>query len=373
MREKGGNAMFARIKVIIAVCFLSATLYSQYEGGFSTPAWDSSSRWEVTRNGGCDAVEMFLEGEARDALASSFGFSYTEAGTLGKGYLSAEGGRNFIGWYDVVSNRLHCIAGSGHGFLDGPFSRARFGLWHYTWHPAAAFSKDGRYMYMTDKSGSRHSLRQLDFEQQIVTTLIPSVNGTYRGLATGADGKIYLISSSCMLMVLSSNGQVEKTVQLDTANGPITGFTPHALPITIDDTNNRLYCNQSTRSWYVSYWDLSDLSFHGVVPKSVARRGRNAPGSFEGTDWYDEGSHISFGPDDPDKRFLYMARNDTHTMFRLDLQREWVSGVRLSGTSLSFVDTLPISNINLYASFRWIGNGSFLAGPRASSLYTRIQ
>ncbi len=364
-------------KVVVIISFLSATAYSQYEGGFTTPAWDTSARWEAIRNGGCTAVEMFLEGEARDALGSSFGFSYTEAGTIGRGYLSAEGGRNFIGWYEVESNRLHCIAGSGHGMLDGPFSRARFGTWHYTWHPGAAFSQDGRYMYMTDKSGSRHSLRRLDFQEQIVTTLIPGVNGNYRGLATGADGKVYMVSSKCMLMVMSPDGVVEKTVQLDTADGVITGFTPHALPITIDDKNNRLYCNQSTKNWYTFYWDLSDLSFHGVVPVIAVRRGRNSPGPFSGTDWYFEGSHISFGPDDPDKRFLYMGRNDTHTMFRLDLLRQWVSGVRLSTEGsksiLQFVDTLPNSNINLYAGFRWVGNGSFLGGPRSSTLYKRIR
>jgi hypothetical protein len=275
---------------------------------------------------------------------------------------------------------MHAVAGSStHGYLDGPFSRARFGTWYYTWHPGAALSRDGRYLYMTDKSGSRHSLRKLDFEQQVVSTLVPNLGSTYRGLATGADGRLYVLSSSCMLMVFAPDGQVEKTVQLDTSNGMITGFTPHALPITIDDVHNRLYCNQSTRSWYVSYWDLTDLSFHGVVPKSTVRRSRNAPGPFEGVDWYDEGSHISFGPDDPNKRFLYTARNDTWEIFRLDLDRQWVACVRTTGGTngqpsiMSFVDTLPISKIGAYASFRWVGNGNFLAGPRTSALYKRIQ
>jgi hypothetical protein len=362
-----------RIKPILLL--LTISIYAQYEGGFTTPIWDTSVQWEVTRNGGCAEMKLFLEGEAKDAGANAFGFSYTEAGTAGHGYLSAEGGRSFIGWFDVESQRLHRVAGEGYGHMDGPFSRARFGAWYYTWHPGSAFSQDGKFMFMTDKSGSRHTLRKLDFEQQMVSTLLPNLSTDYRGLATGADGRVYIISTKCMLMVLTPSGQIEKTVQLDTAtDGGIRGFTPHALPIAIDDVNNRLYCNQSTKSWYTFYWDLSDLSFHGVVPVDAVRRGRDTPGSFEGTDWYFEGSHISFGPDDPNKRFLYMARNDCDQFFRLDLERRWVAAILIESGVAKFVDNPPSSRYaNVYASFRWIGNGNLLVGPTTSYLYKRIR
>jgi hypothetical protein len=363
------------------ILLLSAIVIGQtYEGGFSTPIWDTSARWEVTRLGGSGGPEMFLEGQSKGAGSNSFSFSYTEAGTAGPGYLNREGGRNFIGWFDLNAKRLHAVAGSGYGYLDGPFSRARFGLWHYTWHPGAALSMDGRYLYMTDLCGPQHSLRKLDFVQQEVSTLIPNLSTSYRGVATDSSGKIYVVSGSCMLIVLTSDGLIEKTVQLDTADGKITGFTSHSLGITIDEVHNRMYCNQSTKNWYVFYWDLSDLSFHGVVPVDSVRRWKDVPGPFAGTGWYFEGGHLSFGPDDPEKRFLYTARNDTWEIFRLDLERKWVASVRTEGGTkgqpliLSFVDTLPTSKIGVYGSFRWVGNGSFLSGGWGDSqLYKRIR
>jgi len=362
------------------ILLLSVIVLGQtYEGGFSTPAWDTSARWEVSHLGGGGGPDMFLEGQAKGAGTNAFSFSYTEAGTAGAGYLSREGNRNFFGWLDMQTKRVHAVAGSGFGYMDGPFSRARFGLWGYLFHPGAAFSKDGRYLYVTDKCGPLHTLRRLDFEQQMVATLMPTLSTEYRGLATDSTGKIYVISGSCKLMVLTPDGQIEKTVQLDTADGKITGFTNHSLCITVDETHQRLYCNQSTKNWYVFYWDLSDLSFHGVVPRDSVQRYKDVPGSFAGTGWYFEGGHLSFGPDDPEKRFLYLGRNDTWELFRLDLERKWVASVRTQSTKgqptiMSFVDTLPTSKIGVYSSFRWIGNGSFLAGGwGASQLYKRIR
>jgi hypothetical protein len=81
----------------------------------------------------------------------------------------------------------------------------------------------------------------------------------------------------------------------------------------VDEKNERLYATTyGARPWYVWYWDLKDGSLHGVLPncskKPTARRSGEA-GPFEGTVLYNHGE-ISWGPDDPDKRFLYLTRVD---------------------------------------------------------------
>ncbi len=346
-----------------------------YEGGFSTPVWDTSARWELIRVGGA-GTPLFLEGEAFGAGSPVFGFSYTEAGTAGWGYLSGEMGRCFIGWLDMETERIHRVVGTGFGYMDGPFSRARIGAWYYTWHPGAAFSRDFRYMYLTDYNGVTQSLRRLDFQDQIVTTILSNISGDYRGLSVGDDGKVYLLGVSCRLMVLTPDGQIERTVQLDTsATGKIIGFHQHGLPILMDDVNNRLYCNQSVRDWYTFYWDLSDNSFHGLVPRNYTpKRSSNAPGPFDGTDWYGEGTTICFGPDDPQRKFIYLTTNDCATMFRLDLDRKWVSTIYVENNLMRFADTLPYSKTeDFFTSLRWIGNGSFIAGSMSTRHYKRVR
>ena len=105
-----------------------------------------------------------------NGLFAVFGFDGEE--NIGPGYYNMEGGRYYFGRYDQATRTGFEVAGSARGYLDGPFSRARFGGWDYGFYPHTAASPDGRYLYTTDRLYGKVMLRRLDFAKQEVRTLL---------------------------------------------------------------------------------------------------------------------------------------------------------------------------------------------------------
>jgi hypothetical protein len=293
---------------------------------------------------------------------------------MGAGYENSEGAKYYYGWLDYATKRAHAVTGRAIGHLDGPFSRARFAGWGYNFNPINVFSPDKRYMYVTEKWQGTTTLRVLDFKEQFVRTIMPIPSNSTPGLTFTPEGKLLMLTPDCVLRVMDSSGIIESTTQLDTA-GVKLGFY-RELGIAYDEVHNRLYCGQSTGSWYVFYWDLADKSFHGVVPIDSVHRWKDVPGPFEGTNFYYEGSVLTFGPDDPEKRFLYMTHVDTYQLHRLDLQRRMVAALLQEGSTVRFSDSAK-TNVGVYASsFRFEENGNFSGcshSPSANTLFKRIK
>jgi hypothetical protein len=159
------------------------------------------------------------------------------------------------------------------------------------------------------------------------------------------------------------------TVELQDTGMPL-GW-PHSLAL--DEKHNRLYASGQyapARKWHIWYWDLNaNGAFHGEVAAREGRKGDpacgGAPGSYKEEGWsaYPEG-WISFGPDDPDYRFLYTSRTDLGNGYRLDLEKKevWIlNGPAKAGGGSKFefagMRGLPVATPHC-APF-WLANGDF--------------
>jgi len=370
--------------------FLASSISAQ---SFSVPIWDSTAEWEVTWVAASKMIGH-LGGPAREAGYNVIPMcAGGTTGAIGNGYINGAGGKYYFGWYDFDTKRAHAVAGSGIGCLDGPFGRARFGSWGYNFTPISTRSTDGRYLFFNDEWSGVRYLRLLDFREQVVKTLVSGIiSSNTPALAYGSDSNVYMLTTKsigssttgfktpCSLMVYTSNGSVVKKMMLDTLVGKMAGIT-RLLPMALDDVNNRLYCGQPITGWYVYYWDLADGSFHGVIPISDSLRSRNAPGPFEGTNIYGESGVLTFGPDDPEKRFLYYTHVDTKQLHRIDLQERMIAAMKqTTGTdgkkTVKFSYT-TYTDVNVYVAFMWVRNGydftSGLHSPHQQYLYTRIK
>jgi hypothetical protein len=249
--------------------------------------------------------------------------------------------------HDPKIERVHVVAGGAAGYLDGPFSRARFGGWSYSGRSAGARSPNGRFVYMTEPFYGR-ALRRLDLkEQRAGTVKLPK--GRILSMSPDDDGNLYvLMSGGTLLLMDAGRGKVVRTVKLDPGDEQISSTLSWSTAL--DTVNGRLYATKySARKYYIWYWDLKDGSFHGVLavpqkgdPVRPKPRGGGIggclPGPFKGTKLYNEGS-VYFGPDDPKRRFLYTSRTDTSTFFRLDLKKKevWVFAIDKQKKVLRFI------------------------------------
>jgi hypothetical protein len=334
---------------------------------FPIPIWHPDARWEVEFVGG-SAAKGHLDGPTRET-------EFYAMGLFGPGYYNMEGGRYYYGRYDPATRTAFGVAGSARGYLDGPFSRARFGGWDYGFYPHTAASPDGRYLYATDKVNGKILLRRLDFEKQEVRT-VADIPG-YLGLAADSRGQLYVLTRGGVF-VLDPEGKKIKTQPVDLSPVQVDSFQRFS-PLALDEVHNRLYASLGSKSWYVHYWDLKDGSFHGVVPILGQRRPRNQPGSFEGVDLYYEAGRLAFSVDDPNRRFLYMTRVDTHQMFRLDLEKRQIAALLVEGggntgkpQTVRFVETGPATWAPPYALMRWDGH-DFMAGDFPFGLIHRFR
>ncbi len=330
---------------------------------FSIPVWHPDVRWKIERFAGCDAWGH-LEGPRREV----------ETFVAGGGTLFAGRGAGYWRFYsyDYKSDRIHAVAGSARGYLDGPFSRARFGGWDYVVRCRKTSTTDGRYVFLTDGYNG-HVLRCLDLKEQVVTTVSRDMKGV-RGVAGGGDG-VYVVKGDELIWV-GVDGNAKPVVKLELREK--AGQWGYSLAF--DEVNGRLYATMyRTRDYYIWYWDVKDGSFHGVLPtprKSGKNRGRNVPGPFEGMNLYDQGN-VFFGPDDHRKRFLYTGRVDTWNLFRLDLKRRMVAALDRKEDIVWFSERSGgRKRVPCYGGARFLKDGSFIGrshSPDAAWLFRRVK
>ena len=134
--------------------------------------------------------------------------------------------------------------------------------------------------------------------------------------------------------------------------------------LAVDKRHGRLYATTyGSKDWYVWYWDLKDGRVHGVLPNCGGKpnaRPKNHAGPFEGTVVYNHGE-IAWGPDDPDKRFLYMTRVDTTSLFRLDLQQQIMAVFDVEEGR--FINEGRARGASAYSETPcWLKDGSFVGG-----------
>lgn len=339
---------------------------------FSIPVWHPDARWQVEKFGGCGLVGN-LDGPRKE-------MEFFSVGILNICYQSNGAGKYVYGSYDDTTERAHLVIGSARGYLDGPFSRARFGGWDYVVRSTSTSSLDGRYYYFTDGYNG-HALRLLDFEKQEVTTLLPDAKKVL-GIVSGSKGRLYVMHSTGQIEIINDDGKSENGVKLQ-YEAKMSGW---GFSLAIDEKKNRLYATAyATKDYYIWYWDLKDGSYHGVLPtpeKSGKDRGRNVPGPFEGTNLYGQGT-IMFGPDDPDCRYLYTGRTDTWNLFRLDLEKKEIYGLKVEsgGGKDKAPQIVSFSNkettkVPFYTGGIWRNDGSFVSlvhTPFDSWIFRRIK
>lgn len=215
--------------------------------------------------------------------------------------------------WDPETDRFVTVAGGARGYLDGPFSRARFSGWGYGGGLTTACAPDGA-LFIAESA--LRVVRKLDFETQTVSTVLRDI--TPLAIAASADGTtLYVVDWDKVSVVDRATWTTVRSFPFTTDARPAHGFS-----IALDDKHQRLYAaNRCSGAWYVWYWDLADGTFHGVLPllpPTAPQRPQNVPGPFEGAALHCPAG-ISFGPDDPDYRYLYYGGGDSTTFWRLDL------------------------------------------------------
>jgi len=304
---------------------------------FDLPIWSPEARWSSDPEPYlCSGIYTFLEG---DALGSGYGGQGPVDGLLAYG---PNNGPYGLVSHDLQSNLYFMVAGAARGYLDGPFSRARLGGGDYSHRPRSVLSPEGRYLFFTEPYFG-DALRRADMvEQNIVTlSLSNSLAGNILGLCSGETGELLIVLEGAQeLIVADYDGLEKKRIALGTPQ-PMNGWT-FPLHCAYDDYHRWLYAALSrSPGWYVWYWDLNDGSFHGVLPAPAdgqPSRAQNECGPFEGTKLYHEMNWLFFGPDDPQKKYIYVSPNDTLVFFRLDLENRWVWGCSNEPDGVRFID-----------------------------------
>lgn len=292
-------------------------------------------------------------------------------------YFFMEGAGDFVlKVYDPETERYETLAGSARGYLDGPFSRARFGGQGYALPLHSACSPDARYLYLLE--GATEKLRRLDFEAEWVETLPIDVS-LARAMDVDSQGRIHLAGYDGV-RVLEQDG----TLVSSFAAGD---WQPqHGFDIEADDVNNRLYgANRCAGEWQVWYWDLADGSFHGLirVPPDDPN-GRNDSATFAEANLLCPGG-LAFGPDDPERSYLFLGGGDNTTFYRLKLVEEAVDFFGPIDRSqqrpyhdLGFVtgERLPFGSVSTWAGLpQWVGTDIYLSDPiwPRASRFRRVQ
>jgi hypothetical protein len=317
------------------------TTVTEKKPKFDIPVWHPDARWQQDPDYFCGFSETVQGGELDGPRRETMHCQGAGPGLVVSRMTT--GGRSVLLSYDEKTERYHTMAGSAHGCLDGPFSRARFQGTSYVALGKWLTSSGNRYGYYF--STFDYKLRLLDLEKQEVRTLLTDRKLYGASMAVDAAGRLLILKGNDLL-VMTPEGKVDRTVQLK-------GEPPRALlgdrggdgpRIEYDEIHDRLYaCSASTRLWYLVYWDLKDGSFHGVLPvvgKDQWRKGDNpmhtSAGPFQGTVIYGEGN-IWFGPGDTEKRFLYLGQTDCWTSFRLDLEKQEIWAATEEKGIISFI------------------------------------
>lgn len=288
---------------------------------FDIPVWHPDARWKMDAGDfahDCNLVAPQLDGPRHEVMWGG----HRKDPTLRAG-LNGSGRYVFMG-YDETGERFHPVTTGAAGYLDGPFAVARFHVSDYHGGHERAASPDGRFFYFLAEFYAQ-KVRALDFAEQMVSAL--SAKGS--AVACGESGKVYLTQGvrPVSAVAVLSPGPEWKLLETKAVQGD-RRLNALGSALAVDERHNRLYCTTyGTPDYYVWYWDLNDGSFHVVLPIGTGKpnaRGKGEPGPFEGTVIYNHGE-IIWGPDDPDKRFLYVTRVDDGQLYRLDLERRFMS------------------------------------------------
>lgn len=322
---------------------------------FPIPIWHADARWEVEPHFVGSSAPGFLDGPRQQ--------SQPYARSVDLLYGPTSGGRNWLLSYEPATEMMHIVAGSARGFLDGPFSRARFGTNSYNSRPSMVPTADRRYYYLHDAENM--ALRRCDLQRQEVVTIRRPVKA-FGGHTVNDQGQVLVIEDETLLW-LNSDGQEQKRLRLQVPER-LAGIGNQGASLALDDVHDRLYATSfNPRQWYIWYWDLKDGSVHGVIPVSPKGQGRkrNEAGPFTGTDLYMEGT-VFFGPDDPQKRFLYTARVDTFGFFRLDLEKQHLSALTVESRKgqpdvARFIDAGVPRSVPVYFSAKFTEDGSIIS------------
>lgn len=340
------------------------------------PVTDPNARWERVKDPDAGSsfwagttVQGYLDGPRLEARS----FSSTMPAFF-------EDGNDYVfrAW-DPETDRFVTVAGGARGYLDGPFSRARFSGWGYAGGLATACAPDGT-LFVAEPA--LRTVRVMDFETQTVSTVLRDIDAL--AIAASADGRtLYVAEWGKVSVVDRATWTVVRTVPYTSDALPAHGFS-----IALDDKHQRLYAaNRCAGAWYVWYWDLVDGSFHGVLPllpATAPQRPLNVPGPFDGTALHCPVG-IAFGPDDPDYRFLYYGGGDSTTFWRLDLVGRMVDAFGPDDASRQpyvlfrfthdYTTRLPFLSVSSWAGLPTWGqeNNDVLLGQPISSAAIRFR
>jgi RNA polymerase sigma-70 factor (ECF subfamily) len=331
------------------------------ERKFDTPVWHPEARWERAENWAGTGISSNLDGPRREVMWRSNLGNFEDPIAF-----DPQGGPFGLRGYDPTTERIHFIAGSGRGSMDGPFSRARWGGQGYVDYPSRALSPDRRFQVRTDpKNGG--AVRILDFKEQMIRTALPPRSGAQAMVINSKGEVLILLGKGRLVTIDPAAAKATGEITLKATEGLNLG---NGRGLALDEKRNRLYAsgavvNQGGKNWHVWYFDLNDGgSFHGVLP-AVERLGPNAgyAGPFDTYKGYAE-QGIAFGPDDPDCRFLYMRCTDTGTFMRLDLEKRVVaacSGAPKGKTEpVMFIETGTPNGTIPHAGPIWLPGGDFI-------------
>lgn len=333
---------------------------------FDIPCWHPDARWAAATNRPTGAVRRaetvspgVLDGPDGETLWSGAGACPSLCGRM------STGGRFSFMSYDEKINRYHSVTLGAAGQFDGPFSRARFLVDEYVprQNVNEYQSPDKRYVYLISGNWGEARVRCLDFEKQWVST-VPVGKGPPLAIAVDGKGLLYVVTRQKELLVMDPAQQwkVLSTVTLQDWDKE-AAFSGCSAAIAVDEVNGRVYGNTSAK-WHLWYWSIKDGSHHGLIKRVVGWpelkgeqvRGRGVAGPFKGAVFYAEGT-LGWGPDDPKKRFIYMACCDDDAFYRLDLEKEMVA-VFLPKEG-RFVESGNGGRTTYFLQPFWWGNGSF--------------
>jgi hypothetical protein len=326
---------------------------------FDIPVWHPDVRWvrETEPYAGA-GVRGQLDGQLRGAM-------WGRPPALVPLAPTPENGPFAFHSFDPETARIHVTVGGASGLLDGPLARARFGTWGYMRGPWFASSPNGRYHFFLDWD-NKSIIRRIDLAEQVVVTFMQA-NWMTRILLPCDDGGLrYLLNGE--LVEVDPAGKPAKKIALDLKAAPTL------LSVQMDPGRNRLYAScdfaGGRQTWYVWYWDLKDGSFHGVLPawqpgepkRGPGGMGGPGPGPFKGTSLYPQ-MGCFWGPDDPERNFLYLQPNDTLNFYRLDLKKEEIWCSSKDGGEIRIIGTGVTKKIRTDFG-GWLPDGSFLTNER---------
>lgn len=333
---------------------------------FDTPVWDPSAEWVIDGAYSGSGAAGDMDGPRLDFL----GRRYPRVAGFSNMVLN-ESNDHVSQVYIADLDRIHKAAGSATGYLDGPFSRARFIAGGYSARGKTATSPDGRYVYMTEPWLGL-CLRQIDYGRQQVRTLIKNVS--ILGLACGDKVPLYLLNKDYQIVMMDADAKVIREIKAQMPEGSTIGNW--GCTLLLDEEKDRLYASRQASGqidWFIWYWDLNDGTFHGVLPMTVGEydpktmKGWGPPrvgrghlfGTFEGTGWYPE-LWIRFKPGDTERNHIWAGCTDMSNVWVLDLKAKQTHMLIRDGDKAVWAKPGADSyaRLSVHGGFGWATDGT---------------